>query len=66
MTDIVCSCDEIIVKSDRGVTKIRSKILLLRDNKAFAVCKGCGTEVQIPITKAVVPPSGPRLILKTP
>lgn len=59
--NIVCICDEIIMKSDNHVGKIRSKVLILRGNDVYAVCKSCGIEVQVPLT--VKPMSGPPLIL---
>lgn len=62
-TNIVCSCDEIIMKSEGQISKIRSRIMLLRDNGVFAVCKGCGTEVQVPLSKAAFQ-AGPPLILR--
>jgi hypothetical protein len=62
MTPIVCRCDEIIAKSEAGVTKIRSKILLVKANGVWAVCKGCGVEVPVPLISTE---SGPPLILKT-
>jgi transcription elongation factor Elf1 len=57
---ITCICGDIVVKSTiDGTSKIRSKILLLKNNTAYAVCKGCGTEVKVPIkvsSDAVSPP----------
>lgn len=44
-----CSCGEVLVKSINGVTKIRNKVLVFKDNQAFAVCKGCGAEHRIPV-----------------
>jgi len=62
--NIVCRCNEIVMKSTNdGVAKIRSKILLLRDNKAYAVCKSCNQEVQVPLTIDREAVLGPRLIL---
>lgn len=66
MTNIVCKCSEIIAKSDAGVMKIRSKILLVRDDSVAAVCKSCGMEVTVPLKKSVIDiinPAGPPLIL---
>ena len=55
---IVCKCSEIIMKSQGETDKIRAKILLVKGDGVFAVCKKCGDEVQVPLVK-----SGPPLIL---
>lgn len=47
--NITCPCSEIIMKSEPGVSKIRSKILILKDNSAYAICKSCGFEVKVPL-----------------
>jgi RNase P subunit RPR2 len=49
---LVCcpSCNDVIVKDDGAETKIRSRVLLLKGGNAFAVCKGCGKEVQVPVS----------------
>ena len=55
---IQCSCSALIVKSDKEV-KIRSKIMLVKDEGVFAVCKGCGEEIKVPLKvddKALYPP----------
>jgi ribosomal protein S27E len=46
---LLCSCGEVVVKAVNGVTKVRAKILVFHNNKAYAVCKGCGREVQAPV-----------------
>lgn len=46
---LVCRCGEVLIKSTSAATKVRSKILIFRDNQAFAVCKGCGAELPAPI-----------------
>jgi hypothetical protein len=46
---IACRCGEIVVKSLNGTTKVRSKILLFREGKAIAICKGCGAEMSVPL-----------------
>lgn len=46
---VTCSCGEVIVKALNNDTKIRSKIVVFREEGAFAVCKSCNAEVQIPI-----------------
>jgi hypothetical protein len=50
-SEIVCQCSEIIVKSENGQVKLRSKILIFKaNNEAYAVCKSCNAELKIPIT----------------
>jgi hypothetical protein len=46
---LICSCGEVLVKSQQDVVKLRSKILLFRNGKAFAVCKGCNKEYPVPV-----------------
>ena len=58
--EIVCKCSEIIMKSQGTTTKIRSKILIFKSDGAYAICKGCGTEVKVPVRVDSLPP----LILK--
>lgn len=48
------------MKSQSGVDKIRAKVVLVRDDGVFAVCKGCGAEVKVPLQKS----SGPRLFTR--
>jgi hypothetical protein len=57
--DIICRCTEIIAKSEKGVMKIRSKIVLVRDNGVAAVCKSCGVEVPVPLQKSLIEPPAP-------
>jgi hypothetical protein len=51
------------MKSNNFESKIRSKILIIRDDLVLAVCKGCGAEVEVPLRKSAAPRSGPPLIL---
>jgi len=46
---VYCSCGEVIVKSSGVDTKVRSKIVVFKDNSAYAVCRGCDAEVRIPL-----------------
>lgn len=61
------SCGEVIIKDDGHEAKIRSKVLLIKGNNAFAVCKRCGTDVSVPLQldHAVMKSlrSNPRLFL---
>ena len=65
---LYCSnCDELVVKSVGESTKIRSKVLVIRDGDTYAVCKGCGKELELPVTIQVKPPvrkSANRLYIK--
>lgn len=73
MNDALCcsACGEIIVKSVDGTIKVRSKVLILNDESATAVCKGCGTEIPIPIKfdndmmKSVIQTKKLRLYVKS-
>ncbi len=46
---ISCTCGEVIVKSLDADTKVRAKIVVFRDDQAYAVCKACSSEVKIPL-----------------
>lgn len=47
---LACSvCHEMVVKSVNEELKIRSKVLLVKDNNTYAVCKGCGSEIPVPL-----------------
>ena len=64
---LCANCDEVIVKSNGSSTKIRSKVIIIRDNSTFAVCKGCGTDLELPVTleiKQTVSKSVSRLYVK--
>ena len=50
------NCDEVIVKSNESSTKIRSKVIIIRDGSTFAVCKGCGTDLELPVTLEIKKP----------
>lgn len=65
VSQIICPCNEIIMKSDNGTEKIRSKILLLKEGKAYAVCKSCNREVEVPLKRSnpVEIQGSPALIL---
>ena len=44
-----CSCGEVLIKSYGDVVKVRNKVLVFKNGDAYAVCKGCGHEHQIPV-----------------
>ena len=47
---LICRCGEVLVKATDGEIKLRSKIIVFRDGKTLAVCKGCNAELPIPVT----------------
>lgn len=66
------SCHGRVVKSVGNEIKIRSKVLLFSDEKGpRAVCKGCGSELFIPLSldvdmiKSLAKDSSPRLYLSS-
>jgi hypothetical protein len=62
-SEVVCACSEVIMKSvSESESKIRSKVLIVKESSVYAVCKSCGSEVEVPLKKAL-PSIGPRLIL---
>ena len=45
-----CKCNEIVLKSlDGEDSKIRSKVLVIKGTEVFAICKGCSSEVRVPL-----------------
>ena len=46
----ICGCGEILMKSNNGTTRLRSKILIFKSGKAYAVCKKCGLELSVPVS----------------
>lgn len=64
------ACGDIVIKGLNNETKIRSKVLILRDDQSFAVCKGCGCEVPVPLkldmdmAKSIVSSKKLRLYIK--
>jgi len=46
---ITCKCGEVVVKSANGTTKIRNKMMVFKDGRCYAVCKGCGAEILVPV-----------------
>ena len=76
MSDLVflaCSnCHEMIIKGVGGEIKMRTKILLISEEKgARAVCKGCGEEIPLPVkldmdmVKSLAQERSPFLYLRT-
>jgi RNase P subunit RPR2 len=70
---LACSnCHEMVIKSVNGEIKVRTKILLLSEDKeARAVCKGCGEEIPIPVkldvemVKSIAKATSPPLYLRS-
>jgi len=47
---ISCTCGEVILKALDMDTKVRgAKVVVFRDDGAYAVCKSCNSEVKIPL-----------------
>lgn len=46
---LTCRCGEVIVKSVNAKTKIHNKVIVFSEGKAYAVCKSCGLENEIPM-----------------
>ncbi len=47
--DRKCRCGEVVVKSmSCGDAKIRAKVVIIKGNDAYAVCKNCSLEVRLP------------------
>lgn len=67
---LTCSCSEVVMKS-RGTDEevVRAKVVILKGNQAYAVCKRCSSEVPLPLerraekAKPAPSSSGPPLLL---
>lgn len=71
MTFLACStCDEVVIKGMDSEMKIRAKVIIVKDGAVMAVCKGCNTELQIPLkvdndlAKSLAKKAEPCLYLK--
>lgn len=59
-----------MLKSSSEGIKLRSKVVLFKAEGTFAVCKGCGTEVPVPVVadmslvKSIVSTKKLRLYVK--
>lgn len=70
---LACSnCHEMVIKSVGGELKLRTKIILIsEEGGARAVCKGCNTEIPIPLVldtemvKSMAKGNTPRLYLSS-
>lgn len=51
MDNALCctKCGEVVIKSMGTSTKIRAKVLVVRDDQTIAICKGCGVEIPVPL-----------------
>lgn len=50
MKALCCTqCGDIIIKSTDDDVKVRSKVLVFKSNGTFAICKGCGEEIPVPV-----------------
>jgi uncharacterized Zn finger protein len=52
MNYLLCcqQCGEVVVKDSGSEAKIRSRVIVMKGGNAYAVCKGCGVEVSVPLT----------------
>lgn len=70
---LACSnCHELVIKSVGGELKLRTKIILINETgDARAVCKGCNSEIPIPLVldtemvKSMAKGNTPRLYLRS-
>ena len=46
---LCCPCGEVIVKDNGYEAKVRSKVLVVKGDTTYAVCKGCGDDVAVPL-----------------
>lgn len=64
------NCGEVILKSNNQETKIRNRIILSKGASLYAVCRGCGSEVIVPLVldtnmiKALPVTNNPKLFIK--
>ncbi len=42
-------CGELVIKDTGTEAKIRSRVLIVKGDTVFAACKGCGTEIVVPL-----------------
>lgn len=62
--EVKCVCSELIIKSVNDESKIRAKIIVIKNDTVYAICKSCSQEVEIPlkVTESTV---YPPLFVKT-
>lgn len=60
--EIICPCSEPMSKSVEGVSKIRAKLLIIKGNQVYGVCRECSYEVALPL-KIDIGMMNPPLIL---
>ncbi len=48
-SSLCCPCGEVVLKDNGHETKIRSKVLVVKGQNAYAVCKGCGADFAVPL-----------------
>jgi ribosomal protein S27E len=65
---LVCRCGEVVIRSVDGVAKMRGKVTVFQKGQAYVVCKGCGAELNVPITlnqeELLIKSRTPKLFLK--
>ena len=42
-------CGELVIKDTGTEAKIRSRVLIIKGDAVIAACKGCGTEIAVPL-----------------
>jgi RNase P subunit RPR2 len=57
------NCPELVIKSQHDQSKIRAKIIVVRDDIVYGVCKGCNSEIRLPLGIDVVKYPNPPLFV---
>lgn len=66
MKSFSCRCGEYLVKSfsdDGSSYKLRGKLVIMKGHKLYSVCKGCNTEVELPLD-VTIRINNPKLFIK--
>ena len=61
--DFACSCGELLIKSMPDGSKLRGKVLLVKNGCLQSVCKSCGTTVDLPVTVQDKVTTAPKLVI---
>lgn len=48
-SSLCCPCGEVVLRDNGHETKIRSKVLVVKGQNTYAVCKSCNTDVLVPL-----------------
>ncbi len=66
---IICSCKDLILRSNKeDEVTVTNKVVVTKGSRVFAVCSGCGEEVELPMDyrpdKAIErPKTSPKLYI---